>query len=535
MIDKPWDSDSIEFNEAKIRERGYTRVARDLEKGSGYLLYNKDGSKRFIPASTALLLGFAVKKEPRSMTKKDTGKISKEELKNLSETVQKKVTGWFDIIYRKATSLYAAHPKECKIGLGVFVALLLVSLFIRIVTSPSADDSGRAASDDSGIVQEYDSDNGISAIRRKNKEERAESQEGQTESSGGSYVPEAFAAECENDGSDPSKPVSSRFELAEAIRYRVFKGVEAPFVVYTENLSDSDWEGINSFVDTTFFLVKRTSRKEQDLPSDVTGVSVYYEKSECMIVYENIVLGKEIPSEMTKEKELAAVVKQALDQCISENMTDYQKELALHDYLVGNSDAPDDDNDYEPRYHTAYGALVEKEAVCQGYAYAFELLLVCAGIDCRYITGTASRDHAWNMVKVDNIWYHADAMWDDPLILGQEEKDGWIKHAYMNLSDDIISSDHNWKRSDYRSCNSLDSYYYKVIGRYFNNYEDYSVALREAIMNGDDDFEAAVKDYTEEKYGFSSVRDTGYTGSMRMEECFVGSSGFQVIRFVFLD
>ena len=75
--------------------------------------------------------------------------------------------------------------------------------------------------------------------------------------------------------------------------------------------------------------------------------------------------------------------------------------------------------------HTAYGALVKDSsgkanlAVCDGYSLAFEYLLQQCGIESVFIGGMAGPDeeeagmHAWNMVKIDGIWYEVDSTWDD--------------------------------------------------------------------------------------------------------------------------
>ena len=59
--------------------------------------------------------------------------------------------------------------------------------------------------------------------------------------------------------------------------------------------------------------------------------------------------------------------------------------------------------------HSAYAALLNRTAVCQGYATLLYRLCLRMGIDCRYITGGG---HAWNLVKIDGLYYYADATWD---------------------------------------------------------------------------------------------------------------------------
>lgn len=62
---------------------------------------------------------------------------------------------------------------------------------------------------------------------------------------------------------------------------------------------------------------------------------------------------------------------------------------------------------------SAYSALVQGESVCAGYARAFQYLMQQLGIPCYYCTGTSGEDHAWNIIKLDNVYYNVDVTWDD--------------------------------------------------------------------------------------------------------------------------
>ena len=118
---------------------------------------------------------------------------------------------------------------------------------------------------------------------------------------------------------------------------------------------------------------------------------------------------------------------------IKPGMSDLDKVLALHDYLVLHTAYAYRDylngmlggNVYNPK-----GPLMEGKAVCQGYALAYYLLLNNVGIENKVVVSN-SMNHAWNMLKVDGKWYHIDATWDDPAwdILGR------VRHYYFMLSD----------------------------------------------------------------------------------------------------
>ena len=66
---------------------------------------------------------------------------------------------------------------------------------------------------------------------------------------------------------------------------------------------------------------------------------------------------------------------------------------------------------------TAYAALVNHRATCQGYCVLLYRMLRENGVDCRVVTGIGVDDggeqlHAWNIVKLDGRWYNLDATWD---------------------------------------------------------------------------------------------------------------------------
>ena len=100
---------------------------------------------------------------------------------------------------------------------------------------------------------------------------------------------------------------------------------------------------------------------------------------------------------------------------ISEDMSDEERALALHDYL--NSVCKYDHEGYESGTLTvpsqsAWGALVDGIAVCSGYARAYQLLCRAVGIECVYVV-SEEMNHAWNVIKIDGAWYHVDTCWDD--------------------------------------------------------------------------------------------------------------------------
>ena len=102
---------------------------------------------------------------------------------------------------------------------------------------------------------------------------------------------------------------------------------------------------------------------------------------------------------------------------ISDSMTDFEKALYFHDYIVksNNYDLKNFLNDSVPSVsHSAYGALVKRVSVCDGYALAYSYLLHKCDIETRLVTSDAM-GHAWSAVKLGEDWYFVDCTGDDPI------------------------------------------------------------------------------------------------------------------------
>ncbi len=120
---------------------------------------------------------------------------------------------------------------------------------------------------------------------------------------------------------------------------------------------------------------------------------------------------------------------------ISSAMSDYDKIKYFHDYLAG-SVAYDTSADFQ---HTAYGALVEKRAVCDGLSGAFQYLCQKAGIEARIVYGSSSDgvSHAWNVVRLGEDYYHLDITWDMP-----EKQGGFPFYLNFLLNDEMAEENH---------------------------------------------------------------------------------------------
>lgn len=150
-----------------------------------------------------------------------------------------------------------------------------------------------------------------------------------------------------------------------------------------------------------------------------------------------------------KDAAILSKCREILAACVTEEMTDVQRELALHDWLVQNCFGRYDRTVYDPRTprgrednQNPYGLLVKGYGICLGYATSFQLLMDLAGVECSTVVGAASsssQDHAWNMVKLDGEWYCVDVTWDSSYQTTQN------RHRYFNVTSDYMrQTDHQW-------------------------------------------------------------------------------------------
>ena len=124
----------------------------------------------------------------------------------------------------------------------------------------------------------------------------------------------------------------------------------------------------------------------------------------------------------------------------------YEDIKMVHDYLVDNIEY--DTSLSKNNIYDVYGALINKVAVCEGYARSFKYILDEMGIPCVLVigTGTNSRGeterHAWNYVEINGNWYAVDCTWDDPVVVGGGNLPQSSKYKYFLKGANEFNQDH---------------------------------------------------------------------------------------------
>ena len=138
-----------------------------------------------------------------------------------------------------------------------------------------------------------------------------------------------------------------------------------------------------------------------------------------------------------KDRETLDMAKDVLSEIIKEGMTDYEKEEAVYLWLtkamkpdtgmltvIPTSDEGTDD---------PHDVLKNRNAVCVGYATTFRLFMQMMDIECKVIH---NKDlyHSWNLVKLEDEWYHVDCYSDADN----------ANYQNFNMDDTRASASHDW-------------------------------------------------------------------------------------------
>lgn len=202
-----------------------------------------------------------------------------------------------------------------------------------------------------------------------------------------------------------------------------------------------------------FYIAPNQMYYESDINGNVVSINPQYLYSK-----------NEIPSKILEFE--AAAEKLITD--VQSGWNQEAKALIVHDNVALNCEYAVEEiykgEDANPEIYTAYGCIVNHEAVCQGYALAYNYLLNKMGMEASVVV-SLSMQHAWSLVKIDGRYYHVDVTWDDPTY----DKLGQVYHTYFLQSDTAFMSDsssrvhYDWKAEYTASDTTYDEYFWSDI------------------------------------------------------------------------
>ena len=226
-----------------------------------------------------------------------------------------------------------------------------------------------------------------------------------------------------------------------------------------------------------FFYVNREYRIE--------GRSIGQEET----VYDTIILQYLSPAEQ-RNKDIETFDKALADMLegAPTGKDQYETELYLYDRLAQHCTydvaATEDAAENDPMAYTAYGAIVEGSAVCEGYAKAMQLLLTRSGISATSVSGDAvwsEESHMWNLVEINGNTYYLDPTWSDNNDSGM--------HTYFNITTETLERTHiiDEETLTLPTCEAVTDNFFVRNGTYIDTYERKKIAraIAERIVSGD--------------------------------------------------
>lgn len=227
---------------------------------------------------------------------------------------------------------------------------------------------------------------------------------------------------------------------------------------YVDNYENAEIHSKKELINSIYYLInsgisysKRYCAKEytdcyrdiETISNDTNLLSIlnnyvhpYNSFDSIIFNFDNTIVEIEIKHTYTKEeiKQLDAKTDEILKEIISDNMSTKDKIKAIHDYIINNTEydtlKTKDIHDTTYKSNTAYGVLFEQHGICSGYSDAMKIFLDKLNI----INYKVSNDqHIWNLVLLDENWYHLDLTWDDPVSDKNITRDNYFLITYNNL------------------------------------------------------------------------------------------------------
>ncbi len=144
------------------------------------------------------------------------------------------------------------------------------------------------------------------------------------------------------------------------------------------------------------------------------------------------------------QEAVAKKAKEVANSILKPSMSDYDKTIAIYEYLEKNGTYYHDainyayagNKDFYYKYANSwntYGILCENLGVCQSYAYAYNAIAMEGGLESIMVTGALNNGgHAWNASKINGKWYIIDAT-------NNNKYGNSIPYWFVNIGKDLAS------------------------------------------------------------------------------------------------
>lgn len=175
-------------------------------------------------------------------------------------------------------------------------------------------------------------------------------------------------------------------------------------------------------------------------------------------------------TEKVYREQVQAVINEILKTPGLKEMSDFQKEVFVHDFILNNVEYDHTLGNGGARLepYTVYGVFVEKKAVCEGIAKAVKLLLNILDVKCIVVDGQVEgQGHAWNIVKIKDFEYNLDVTFD----MGRMVHKGVMRYDYFNFRTDDDPERHLNSSHIMPKCTAIQYNYVIKAGGFISSYE----------------------------------------------------------------
>lgn len=231
------------------------------------------------------------------------------------------------------------------------------------------------------------------------------------------------------------------------------------------------------------------------------------------------------------QRELQAlnIAQQLVNSFIRPGMTEAEKLRALHDGIIHHSRYTK-----EPMGNVC-DLLLEGRGTCEAYSRTLWLFCRMSGLKCHIIYGHAGEPHAWNLVCIDNQWYHVDATWDDPVSVDNPQVQT-LSHRYYLLSDAQIKKDHSWSTGNMPVAAAKNEDFFRKNNLYFTEDSQLWVALSNSITRGHGSMEVYMEHFGSNESLSKRLTEAAYKiPALQAVTAWQGPAGQSegVVRFIF--
>lgn len=325
----------------------------------------------------------------------------------------------------------------------------------------------------------------------------------------------------------------SQEELTEFYSY-----LEKDTYFYYNNLNDDEkdayktmYVALMDFEESFFLSATKSNLKDIFMAVLYDNPHIFWVKNNYIYTeYDNaIMFYPEYRHSADTAEKITNQLNKKIDEIISEVEllpSEYEKELYIHNYVCENTEYDLNSGRFTD---TAYEAILNGKAVCEGYSRAIQMLLNAVDIDNYLIVGNGISDgrsepHMWNIVNIDNANYHLDATWNDSGITDK------ISYFYFNVTDEYIMDDHTDLNITSNSCIYDTANYFVMENARVSKYNGFNYHIgRSAVTlkNGNnsvefyfdntDDFNQAVYDIETDNDFFKYISSTVYQSGRNLD------------------